>query len=701
MIKRILTLLFVIVLSNFITVLYAQNKIADTLQGKGLDEVVITATKTIRKIKDVPAPVTVIKGSEIQKMGSTRLSDVLAELTGMQLVQNTVGYPGIQMQGLSSEYVLILIDGEPVIGRIFNVIDLRRITVNNIDRIEIIKGPSSSLFGSEALGGVINIITKNGKTEKVHGTARGVYQKYDVFDLSVDAGEQKKKVGWYVYAGRQSGNGYYTKENKDSISKSVPPYAAYTVNGKISYQLNEKQKLAFSGKFYNENMSDQVLVQDVNGVNRLATQSQQHQDYSFTPSYSYDISDRQKLQIHNYTTVFNNDLTIRYQDNHALFSESNFRQFLNRTELQYDWRVGTAHMLTVGAGDAIATVRATNYVDGNIFNQLFVYGQDQFPLLKNVHVIAGFRFDHHNQYKDRFSPKLAVEWKLNRQLTVYGNIASGYKAPAFDQLLLNFTNPVVGYTVLGANVAEEKLKEMQAQGLIQAVLIEPGDHVLKAESSFSLNAGAKYNPLPGAYFSLNVFYNNINNLIDLEPIAIKTNGNNVYTYFNHNKVFTGGVEFQADYTIVPGLQVSAGYQYLQAKDRDVLDQIKKGLIYYRDPETQTDHKVTTAMYGGLYNRSKHSGNIKIEYSNLPNHFDVSLRCIYRGRYGSGMDVNGDLILDDDREYVPGYALLNLTIRKKINSFTLEAGCNNLTGVINKFDASVIPYNWFLGATFRF
>lgn len=701
MFNRIFFLSIVILLSNFTGELWAQNKLADTLQGKSLDEVVITATRTIRKIKDVPAPVTVIKGSEIQQLGAMRLNDVLTELTGMQVVPNNPGYMGIQMQGLSSEYILILIDGEPVIGRILNVIDLRRITVNNIDRIEIIKGPSSSLFGSEALGGVINIITKKGETKSVHGTARSVYQKYNTVDLGIDAGEQNKKTGWYLYAGRQSGQGYLANGIKDSISKSVPPYAAYTFNGKFSYQFNDKQRFSISGKFYDEVMSDRVMVQDLNSANHLAEQVQRHQDFSINPSFEYDISEKQRLQIHNYTTVFNNQLSIRYKDDNFLFSDNHFKQLLNRTEGQYDLKMGENHLLTMGMGDAIATVNATHYVDADIFNQLYVFGQDQFPLVKNVNIIAGFRFDHHNQYKDRFSPKLAVEWKAVPRLTLYTNIASGYKAPAFDQLLLNFTNPIVGYTVLGANVAKEKLQEMQAQGLIQKVLVQPEDNKLKAESSISLNTGAKYNPMNGLYFSLNVFYNDIQNLIDLSPIAVKTNGNNVYTYINHNRVFTQGLEFQTDYQILPCLNVSAGYQFLEAKDRDVLDQIKQGLIYYRDPVTQTDYKVTKAMYGGLYNRSKHSGNIKIQYVNTPYNFDVSLRCIYRGRYGAGVDVNGDQILDDDREYVPGYALLNLTIRKTIKAFIIEAGCNNLTGAVNHFDVSVIPYNWFVGASFKF
>ncbi|MBX2923177.1 MAG: TonB-dependent receptor [Chitinophagaceae bacterium] len=689
------------VLSNFNMNARAQQKAVDTMQGKELEQVVITATKTTRKIKDIPAPVTVIKGSAIEKMGSLRLNEVLSELTGVQIVRSTEGNLGVQMQGLNSEYILILIDGEPLIGRVNNVLDLTRITVNNIERIEIIKGPSSSLFGSEALGGVINIITKSGAVDKFHGYAQAVYRKYNVLDISAEAGEQKKKAGWYLFADRQHGNGYFAKGSTDAVTKTVAPYTTYTFNGKFSLQLNARQKLSVSSKYYDERQSNRAIILNASAGNRIASQWQYRKDLSITPAYTYTISEKQKLQLHNYTTLFSSATLFRHENNNELYSDTRFRQLFNRIEAQYDYKPGQKHLLTIGIGDAIETVKASDYIDGNYFNQLYIFGQDQFQLIKDVSIIAGFRYDKHNQYRDRFSPKLAAEWKVTPQLGLYTNIAGGYKAPTFEQLLLNFTNPTVGYTVLGTNAAKQGLKALTDEGQIQTVLIEPGDNHLKAESSVAINAGAKYNPVNGLWFSLNIFRNNIRNLIDFNTIAIKTNRSSVYSYFNHNRVFTQGLELQADHTIAPGLSVSAGYQYLVAKDKDVLEQIKKGEMYYRDAATQTDHKVTASMYGGLYNRSKHSGNMKLEYSNAPYKFDVSLRCIYRGRYGSGADVNGNLILDDKREYAPGYVLLNLTVRKKIRSFILEAGCNNLTGTINELDTSIIPFNWFAGTSVKF
>ncbi len=88
-------------------------------------------------------PVQLVAKAQIERIGSLRLNEVLLEQTGLQMISNHGA--GLQMQGLSSDYILILIDGEPVIGRTAGTVDLSRISVNNIERIEIIRGPSSSL----------------------------------------------------------------------------------------------------------------------------------------------------------------------------------------------------------------------------------------------------------------------------------------------------------------------------------------------------------------------------------------------------------------------------------------------------------------------------------------------------------------------------------------------------------------------------
>lgn len=129
---------------------------ADTLYGSA-NEIVVTATRTEKKLGNVAVPVTLISSKQIAQAGSVRLADILQEQAGLYI---TTGFgAGVQMQGLNPDYTLILLNGEPLVGRTAGILDLNRITVGNIKQIEIVKGPSSSLYGSEAMAGVINIIT--------------------------------------------------------------------------------------------------------------------------------------------------------------------------------------------------------------------------------------------------------------------------------------------------------------------------------------------------------------------------------------------------------------------------------------------------------------------------------------------------------------------------------------------------------------
>ena len=129
-----------------------------------LDEIIITATKTERILSSLPLNVSIIKKSDIEKTNATRLSDVINEELGLITVSDFGGGEGIQMQGLDSEYTLVLIDNQPLIGRSAGTLDLNRISVGNIKQIEIVRGPSSSLYGNNAFAGVINIITEEPKT---------------------------------------------------------------------------------------------------------------------------------------------------------------------------------------------------------------------------------------------------------------------------------------------------------------------------------------------------------------------------------------------------------------------------------------------------------------------------------------------------------------------------------------------------------
>ena len=313
------------------------------------------------------------------------------------------------------------------------------------------------------------------------------------------------------------------------------------------------------------------------------------------------------------------------------------------------------------------------------FNSQYVYAQYDFDPAERLNIIAGARYDNHSEYSDQFSPKLAVRYGISDAVALKGSVGYGFKAPDFRQLYFDFTNSAAGYTVLGYNVAIPKLIELEEQGQISAIVvpIEELEEPLEAESSIGYNLGVTYNKGKlGA--ELNLFRNDFDNLIDTRIIARKTNGQNVFSYFNFESVYTTGGEVNANFRLNEQLNFSAGYQLLYAYDKQKREDVKDGNVFARDPETNQTVQLTLSDYFGLVNRSRHNANFKVFY-NLPEiGLNMNARVIYRSKYAL-FDTNGNGIIDTyDTSFVDGYALMNVAASKIFyQHLELQVGANNL------------------------
>ena len=149
-----------------------------------MDELVITSTRTKKIHKDVPIATEVINKKEIQTSGALNVSDLLSQRSGMSMSTSVEGSSVLNILGIDSRYILILLDGQPITGRFNSRVSLDQITTSNINQIEIIKGPNSSLYGSEAMGGVINIITDSSDNNNFSFRYRnsGSKNNFNLFD---------------------------------------------------------------------------------------------------------------------------------------------------------------------------------------------------------------------------------------------------------------------------------------------------------------------------------------------------------------------------------------------------------------------------------------------------------------------------------------------------------------------------------------
>ena len=197
----------ILVLLMFFSSYGQEKKEEDSPEENKLEEVIVTGTKTIRKLSSLPLPALIITQKEIESSNSTRLSEILNEQSGLITIPDFGGGEGIQLQGLDSQYTLILIDGLPIIGRFGGTLDINRFSTGNIKQIEIVKGASSSLYGSEAIGGVINIITKE-PLKGFQGDLSYYTGSNNTNDANVLLNYKNNNIGFNLFANSYKSDGY-------------------------------------------------------------------------------------------------------------------------------------------------------------------------------------------------------------------------------------------------------------------------------------------------------------------------------------------------------------------------------------------------------------------------------------------------------------------------------------------------------------
>ena len=651
-----------------ITLFYINNTRAqDSLLTQELNEVIITATRTLRQLSSLPMPAQIISSKDIKSSNSLRLNDILNEQTGLITVPDFGGGEGIQVQGLDSQYTLILIDGVPLIGRSAGTLDITRIAVGNIKQIEIVKGASSSLYGSEALGGVINIITERPKNG-FKGDVNYRIGSFNTTDFNNNINFKKNKLSIQTFFNRYRSNGYDL--NTTDALNTVEPFSNYTLNSKFTYDFNEATRLLVAGKYFSQN-------QEYVASSSLAGESDVN-EWNTHLKLRHRYSDKWSSYFEFYATRYKAKDFLNNLDGNR-FSTSFFNQLLVRPEMRATFTLNDNNSFIGGIGFNHETLNRTDFTESPEFNSPYVYLQYDGHITPKLNLIVGARLDSHNKYQSQFSPKVAARYELSDYLAIKGSVGYGFKAPDFRQLYFDFTNATVGYTVLGYNAVVTAIPKLNEQGQIANIIVPISEfnNELNPENSISINFGVDLNLPSGLKFSVNLFRNNIDDLIDTRVIANKTNGQNIFSYYNVNKVYTQGLEFNTSWKITQNLKISGGYQLLYAFDKNAIKAFENGEVYARLNSSSPSFRLKKEDYFGLYNRSRHMSNLKMFYSFEALKMDTSLRGTYRSKYGL-IDTNGNTFLDTYDNFVDGFVVIDFAINKTfLDNYQLGFGIDNL------------------------
>ena len=641
-----------------------------------LDEIIITATKTERILSSLPLNVSIIKKSDIEKTNATRLSDIINEELGLITVSDFGGSEGIQMQGLDSEYTLVLIDNQPLIGRSAGTLDLNRISVGNIKQIEIVRGPSSSLYGNNAFAGVINIITEKPKTG-IKGNLITSYETHNTIDNNILFSYKKNNFYSSVFFNNYSSDGYDLIE--DDGLNTVNKFKTNTLQVKLGQDIGESLKIKINARYYTQ-LIDNIAPNSLSGETFTS-----EDNINFTISHKSEKI-RTDFEVY-FTSYFGDEFLDDEQGNR--FSESFYDQIFLKPEIKTVYKINNKKEFVFGLGNEYETLNRTYFEIEPKQNSPFIYFQYDYNPNEKINLILGGRFDKYKEYKSQVSPKFSGIYKIQNNESIKISTGYGYKTPDFRQLYFNFSNSTVGYTVIGYNVVEDVLNQLIDEGQIANIIvpIEEFENPLSPESSFGVNIGYDRKIDEKISLSTNLFSNSAKNLIDYRVIANKTNGQNVFSYYNVNNVSTFGFDVNTKYKADNYFSFSIGYQLLYAYDLDARKAFENGEVYARLTPTSPAFRLNKKDYFGLYNRSRHMGVIKIKYNNIDKNFSANLRFKYRSKYGL-YDSNSNNYLDKYDKFVNGHLTGNVNINKIINSkLTLSAGIENIFNYLDSENIS--------------
>ena len=534
-----------------------------------LSEVVVTATRTERAIKDTPASVEVITRKDMETMGAD--SVVAALKLAMNINLSEAGMTGnqVSVRGMNTNQSLILIDGRRMAGEdtatTMNFYELNRININNVERIEIVRGPVSSLYGSDALGGVINIITrKPEKPETTIGLSNSSKQQNAAFRFDLG------KEGKWAWAVDTLFTDIKEKSRTDSTNM-YGPRQFYNISG--TYDMAEGKNL----DVFFERMSEH-LKSDFDDDSR---------DFYTNKRNSYGVNYRGTNSRGNYELrAYSNELE---KNNDTLLADGTYSDF-DRAKYK-TWvidgkntmQLSADHIFTFGGEYRSANYRGTRLEDnGDHASTIIEHGiskpisekqidyqaayiQDEWKVNDKLLIIPSLRYDDSDKFGDSISPKIGMTYKLDNNYRLKANYGKGFKAPSISELYMKMTHrPIPSMTVIVIGNPDLKPEESKTY-------------------EFSLE-GEK-----GANFGkLTYFHNDVTDLISTQTTRVGM----VYTskYINVNKAKIEGIELEAGRKLNNSFTLKTAYNYLDAKNEisgERLDSRAKNKysvqLHYADP----------------------------------------------------------------------------------------------------------------------
>ncbi|WP_246137095.1 TonB-dependent receptor plug domain-containing protein [Myxococcus llanfairpwllgwyngyllgogerychwyrndrobwllllantysiliogogogochensis] len=427
---------------------------------------VVTASRTQERLGETPVATEVITRADIVASGARDASELLAAHPGLEVVQTFAG-ASLQVQGLGPEYVLVLVDGERVAGRVAGSVDLSRLSLEDVEQVEIVKGPSSVLYGSDAVGGVVNFITRRAR-KPLGGELRVAYGELERLDLDATGEARGESWGLRLSGGLQR-RASYDLEPAD-VGTTGSSLEGFDVSA--SGDLKGEGPLSLEGSAGFSRRTQRGVDLGVAGA--VFDRASRDTSINSRLAPSWKLNSGATLRVEGSYSHFQRRYLRDQRRASALDTVEDTREQQGRLGTQLDARVGERHAFVVGAeflGEWLVADRLETGEGDR--GRASLYAQDSWTLATGpkLVVVPGARVDVDTQFGTAVTPRLAAKVDPLSWLTVRGSYGWGYRAPGFQELLLDFENPSVGYSVRG----NPDLKPERSRSFSVSTEVRPSD----------------------------------------------------------------------------------------------------------------------------------------------------------------------------------------------------------------------------------
>ncbi len=649
-----------------------------------LEEVVVTGTKTERKLKDTPVRTEVLTAQDIEDKGAINLYQILEGVPGVRVEQQCsyCSFTVVRMQGLEAGHVQVLIDGQPIFSGLAGVYGLDQIPASNIERIEIVKGAGSALYGSSAISGVINIITKK-PTSKPELTLKTQWGQHNsnVYSLNASIAGENKDI--MLTAQKSTADEIFVDdENKAQIDGGVRftdrvRTDNISVGARVNfYELTGNDKLSFSGRTINESRKggegEGVFENPfAEGSEHIATT---REEINIGWQKNFELGSRLGINLafatHNRNATndtFVGDYLGTHSDEyppsnilHPYMADEN----LYIMDISYAHPLGEKNKLLVGVqynynnlteeGMYVNLESSTSYKSESekSATEIGFYLQDEFKPTDKLELVFGARYDSHNS-EDTFAgsakvgledvkveydetsinPRCALKYEINPGNIIRTSVGTGFRVPYgfSEDLHLCSGSPRV----------------------YKSSELEP-------EESVSFNLG--WDRIDEEYsLSLNFFRTNLEKKISFADASDEVSQLGYdYQWENIGDAYTQGIELGLGIKMIQDFDIDFNFAYTDAQYEDKRDDWE-GTDYYDDSKYISRVPQTT-------------GGVKLAYR--PEGWNFIWDANYTGSLY--IDYCEDDAMENEIKHTEGFVVNNIKVSKEISEgVILVAGAKNL------------------------